>query len=226
MYQLITKKACLTAVGVIIGSEVLWKLFQKVRKHLKSEETNKVLFFPLQKLPVNRPGGTENKVKTSFSELFAAISECKKSLDMCLFLITLTDMASLAIRLMQDGVRVRVIVDHSNIGLTGCQVCKFYYGKFICKMEILKVSRLREAGVRVVSRKLNGLMHHKFAVVDGRVIITGSFNWTSQAIYNNNENVIISSNKKLVEPFVVEFERLWEENLVEVKNMSSWGDCS
>jgi len=209
MYQLITKKACLTAVGVIIGSEVLWKLFQKVRKHLMSEETNKVLFFPLQKLPVNRPGGTESKVKTSFSELFAAISDCKKSLDMCLFLITLTDMASLAIRLMQDGVRVRVIVDHSNIGLTGCQV-----------------SRLREAGVRVVSRKLNGLMHHKFAVVDGRVIITGSFNWTSQAIYNNNENVIISSNKKLVEPFVVEFERLWEENLVEVKNMSSLGDCS
>jgi len=38
--------------------------------------------------------------------------------------------------------------------------------------------------------------------------------------------VIISSNKKLVEPFVVEFERLWEENLVEVKNMLSWGDSS
>jgi len=209
MYQLITKKACVTAVGVIIGSEILWKLFQKVRKYLKSEETNKVLFFPLKKLPVNRLGGTENKVKTSFSELFAAISECKKSLDMCLFLITLTDMASLAIRLMQDGVRVRVIVDHSNIGLTGCQV-----------------SRLREAGVRVVSRKQSGLMHHKFAVVDGRVVITGSFNWTSQAIYNNNENVIISSNKKLVEPFVVEFEKLWEENIVEVKNMLSWGDCS
>ena len=64
-------------------------------------------------------------MKTSFSELFAAIFGCKKSLDMCLFLITLTDMASLAIRLMQKGVRVRVIVDHSNIGLAGCQVCNF-----------------------------------------------------------------------------------------------------
>ena len=62
-------------------------------------------------------------------------------------------------------------------------------------------------------------MHHKFALVDSRVVITGSFNWTRQAIYNNNENVIISSNKKLVEPYVAEFERLWEEG---GKNVPIW----
>jgi len=35
--------------------------------------------------------------------------------------------------------------------------------------------------------------------------------------------VIISSNKKLVEPFITEFEKLWEENLAEVKNMVKLG---
>ena len=75
-----------------------------------------------------------------------------------------------------------------------------------------KVSRLCEAEMRVVSRKQSGFMHHKFALVDGSVVITGSFNWTSevwprrfycmyfhfilQAIYTNNENVIISSMTK------------------------------
>ena len=43
-----------------------------------------------------------------------------------------------------------------------------------------KVSRLHEAEVRVVSEKQSGLMHHKFALVDSRVVITGFFNWTGQ----------------------------------------------
>ena len=72
MYQFITKNACLTAVGLLIGSEVLWKLFLKVRKHLKreEEEINKVLFFPVLKLPVESSRylkRSENRLKTSFS---------------------------------------------------------------------------------------------------------------------------------------------------------------
>ena len=122
MFQLINRKVCLTTVGVIIGSEVLWKLFQKVRKHLRKEnlEVNMVLFFPVNNL--NAFDLQPTRSKNSFSELFRVISSSTKSLDMCLFLITLKDMASLAIKLMQDGVRVRLIVDHSNIGLAGCQV--------------------------------------------------------------------------------------------------------
>jgi len=209
MFQFLTRKACLTAVGVILGSEVLWKLFKTVRKRWRSENTevNKVLFFPVNSIPAPHLSGdrtrTVSKVKNSFTELLEVISGCKKSLDMCLFLITLKDMASMAIKLMQDGVRVRLIVDHSNIGLAGCQVGK-----------------LREAGVRVVARRQGGLMHHKFAVADGKVVVTGSFNWTSQAIFSNNENVVISSKRELVEPFVTEFERLWEENMVEVVSSS------
>ena len=34
--------------------------------------------------------------------------------------------------------------------------------------------------MRVVSQKQSGLMHHKFALVEGRVVITGSFKWTNQ----------------------------------------------
>jgi len=205
MSRLVNRKVCLAVIGVVIGSEVLWTLFKKVRKHLRRSdlEVNQVLFFPDNPMTAFE---VTNK-NSSISKLITLISSCTKSLDMCLFLITLKDMASLAIKLMQDGVRVRLIVDHSNIGIAGCQV-----------------GRLREAGVRVVARKQAGLMHHKFAVVDGRVVVTGSFNWTSQAVVSNNENVVISSNKDLVEPFVGEFDRMWEENMQEVQAMLSRGD--
>ena len=41
---------------------------------------------------------------------------------------------------------------------------------------------------------------------------------------SNNENVVITSNRNLVEPFVSEFEKLWEENMQEVKATLDRGD--
>lgn len=54
-------------------------------------------------------------------------------------------------------------------------------------------------------------MHHKFAVVDGRMLITGSLNWTTQAIQNNRENVLVTEDVEYVKPFLDEFERIWEK---------------
>uniref|UniRef100_A0A3B4EWK3 Mitochondrial cardiolipin hydrolase n=1 Tax=Pundamilia nyererei TaxID=303518 RepID=A0A3B4EWK3_9CICH len=55
-------------------------------------------------------------------------------------------------------------------------------------------------------------MHHKFAVVDGRTLITGSLNWTLTAVQSNMENIIITEEPDLVQPFVKEFCRLWGLN--------------
>jgi len=41
---------------------------------------------------------------------------------------------------------------------------------------------------------------------------------------SNNENVIVTSNQKLVEPFAVEFEKLWQQNMQEVEAMMVSGD--
>ena len=54
-------------------------------------------------------------------------------------------------------------------------------------------------------------MHHKFAIIDGRCLVNGSFNWTRQAVTGNNENVLITSDGNLVQAFQVEFNRLWKQ---------------
>lgn len=54
-------------------------------------------------------------------------------------------------------------------------------------------------------------MHHKFAIVDRRMVITGSLNWTTQAIQNNLENVLVLEDAEYVKPFLEEFERIWEQ---------------
>lgn len=55
-------------------------------------------------------------------------------------------------------------------------------------------------------------MHHKFAVVDGRRLITGSLNWTLTAIQSNKENILVTEEPDLVLPFITEFKRLWDVN--------------
>lgn len=52
-------------------------------------------------------------------------------------------------------------------------------------------------------------MHHKFLIIDNRILITGSFNWTRQAIVGNNENLIVTTHPKLLPAYLSEFERLW-----------------
>lgn len=54
--------------------------------------------------------------------------------------------------------------------------------------------------------------HHKFAVIDGKTLITGSFNWTGMADSKNHENVLIlRDDKKTAESYVKEFEGVWTD---------------
>ena len=51
---------------------------------------------------------------------------------------------------------------------------------------------MKEAGVCIVASQRDGLMHHKFAIVDSTLLLNGSFNWTERAVSENCENVVIS----------------------------------
>jgi hypothetical protein len=57
----------------------------------------------------------------------------------------------------------------------------------------------------------NTLMHHKFCVIDGHTLITGSYNWTYAANTKNLENVIVLENNiKLNQAFIQCFNEILE----------------
>ena len=73
-----------------------------------------------------------------------------------------------------------------------------------------RTERLVQDGIAVKDDASKYHMHHKFALVDGKTLVNGSFNWTRQAVLNNRENVVISSNNQLVKAFKQEFEKMWD----------------
>ncbi len=54
-------------------------------------------------------------------------------------------------------------------------------------------------------------MHHKVMVIDGRIVITGSANFSNNADQFNDENVLIIANEDLAQAYLREFERLWSQ---------------
>ncbi|UXE67229.1 MAG: DUF1669 domain-containing protein [Chryseotalea sp. WA131a] len=54
----------------------------------------------------------------------------------------------------------------------------------------------------------SSLMHHKFAIIDDKKIVSGSYNWTYNAEFRNDENLIMSNDQELVKCFIQEFDKL------------------
>jgi phosphatidylserine/phosphatidylglycerophosphate/cardiolipin synthase-like enzyme len=55
-----------------------------------------------------------------------------------------------------------------------------------------------------------GFMHHKVIVIDDRIVITGSMNFSTNAEESNDENVIIIDNAEIAALYLQEFDRVWD----------------
>lgn len=62
-----------------------------------------------------------------------------------------------------------------------------------------------------IKAERNGIMHHKFCVIDNNITIHGSYNWTTAAETKNNEEISVDKNDvKKASAYTKEFNRLWE----------------
>eukprot|EP00808_Paulinella_micropora_P003954 g28292.t1 len=159
-----------------------------------------VLFFPDPALPC-RFGSQCKRRKcnfahqpTSLTKLLDVLTSARRTMDVCVFNITCDEIADTVLAAHKRGVRVRVITDKEQQKNPGNDI-----------------SRMREIGIEVRQDNSQHMMHHKFAVVDGARLATGSFNWTRAAVLGNKENVIITTAKPLVTAYSTEFDKLWNE---------------
>ena len=52
--------------------------------------------------------------------------------------------------------------------------------------------------------------HHKFAVIDNKTVITGSFNWSPSAGHTNDETLLVINSPQLAKHLTREMDRLWD----------------
>ncbi|XP_054636332.1 mitochondrial cardiolipin hydrolase isoform X1 [Dunckerocampus dactyliophorus] len=212
------KVVSLGAVALSLSVELLCRLLYR----LKPPRTlNEVLFFPAEVACMEHifsPASPHScplphGVETSFSRLLRFLLSASSSLDVCMFSFSNMDLGRAVVELYRRRVTVRILVDKHYSAISGSQVGalrKAVYRYIISSTH--GVWSWTTAGICV--RKVAGYMHmhHKFAVVDSRLLITGSLNWTLAAVQSNSENILITEESDLVRPYVKEFSRLWADN--------------
>jgi len=125
--------------------------------------------------------------------LISLINNAQETLDIAMYSFTDNELGDAVIAAHRRGVQVRVLLDDGQEEAQG--------GEY---------SRLLDAGIPVCVEKVTGLFHHKFAVIDGYVVVTGSYNWTENANDKNFENIVVIVCANIAQAYLQEFEKLWK----------------
>lgn len=127
--------------------------------------------------------------------IIALLGTTLRSADICVFTITDDRLARAVHDAHRRGVAVRVLSDDEKSMDTGSDA-----------------DRLASRGIAVRYDKSPHHMHHKYAILDGSILLTGSYNWTRSAAEFNDENFLVTDEPRLVEAYARQFATLWDRS--------------
>jgi hypothetical protein len=119
---------------------------------------------------------------------------CKKTLDLAIFTFTRDSIAQAILEAHQRGVKIRCIGDDGNSKVKGSDVRLLASIGIPCKTD----------------NNLRFHMHNKMAIIDNSVVITGSFNWTSQAVNKNQDNILFIEDKNIAGQYTEYYNKIWD----------------
>jgi phosphatidylserine/phosphatidylglycerophosphate/cardiolipin synthase-like enzyme len=126
--------------------------------------------------------------------LLALVAGSRESVHFLAFSFTSDELAAALMERAHRGVQVTGVFEDSQVeSNTG--------GEY---------ERLRGAGLDV---RLDGdgrIMHHKVLVIDGEIVVTGSYNFSASAETRNDENTLVIHNPQIAAAFLAEFARIFE----------------
>ena len=125
-----------------------------------------------------------------------------------MYAFTSKDIAQALVSASQRKVHIKIVLDIAQM-----------------KDHFSKSRYLLKQDLKVKFQMGPGLMHDKFAIIDDREVLTGSFNWTVTANKRNSENLLIINDSRLAHQYSNQFATLWKES-GEVQFNESFGTDS
>jgi phosphatidylserine/phosphatidylglycerophosphate/cardiolipin synthase-like enzyme len=133
------------------------------------------------------------------TQLAAAISRVQRTLDIAAFEFNNRVLTQAVLDARARGVTVRIVTDDEH-GTNDTAD--------------LSLGQFKAAGIPIVDDGRPGsLMHNKFMILDGGVVWTGSWNYTVNDTYRNNNNALALRSRLVAEDYQTEFNEMFEAKL-------------
>jgi len=137
------------------------------------------------------PDEAETRVDLIEQGLIEVINSAQESLDIAIYELDLDRVGEALMAARERGVAVRLVTDSDTLE------------------EDETLMRLEAAGFPIVPDERSAIMHNKFVVVDGRAVWTGSWNFTENGTFRNNNHAIYIRSLQLARNYGTEFEEMF-----------------
>jgi len=125
-------------------------------------------------------------------EIIKNINQAEAFINIAMYIFTDKEIALPLEKAQERGVKVRLYLDKEQVEY------QYSQSRFLVQKGIK---------TRVSSNKY--IMHNKFAIIDNRILLTGSYNWTFSANNRNDENLMVIDDPEVIEIFQNQFVNLW-----------------
>ncbi|MEO1449555.1 MAG: phospholipase D-like domain-containing protein [Bacteroidota bacterium] len=122
------------------------------------------------------------------------LRQAHNKVDICVFTISDNEITDEIKAAHRRGIKVRILTDNDKVWDRGSDI-----------------EHLASQGITVKVDRTEYHMHHKFALIDQQVLLTGSYNWTRSAHKYNEENLLITHAASTVQAYQREFDQLWRK---------------
>jgi len=214
--------AVLICYKIRVYISFLWHNKNDNKDVMQTNDSDIVIFVPNDNVLKNSGDLTKEELNYSINKLLSIIGSTQKSLDICVYSLSLRRIVNQCLKLHKNNVRVRIITNELKIRTDNIS---FAY-KLTNELKTHKesINSLQKAGIDIKFFRLSiGYMHNKFAIIDNRLLINGSFNWTQGGLKYNYEDVVITSQEKLVSIYSNKFQEFWNLLGSDQGSFINWG---
>ncbi len=128
------------------------------------------------------------------SKLLPLINRAKKSIHFLIYSFTNKEIANALINAYNRGVEIKGVFDKS------------WSTNRYSKDEYLK-----DTGIDIKYDSNPYTLHNKVMIIDDKIVVTGSYNFTNSADSKNEENSLVIKNEQIADRYEDEFERIYEK---------------